>query len=57
MSCGEIAKDGNTMGETKNRLSEMTMVLEEFWMDAHVAYLFELMGLVELVVVGVNGAS
>ena len=44
MSSGEVTKDGNAVVEAKNRLSDVSMVLEEFWVDAYVTYLFKLMG-------------
>ena len=39
---GEVAEDGDASVEAKDGLGDVMVFLEEFWVDADVAYHFEL---------------
>jgi len=54
---GEVAEDGDAVIKSKDGLGEVSVVLEEFGVNADIADLFELCFLVELVVVGIDCAS
>jgi len=53
----EVTKNCNAVVEAENRLGNMAMVLEEFGMDSDVPDLFELVFLVELMIVSVDSTT